>query len=1052
MSQPNHTLRFFFFISVIAVLVCILFGKYFGAFVMAIFLLLFYWILSPAWKDNSYYSSRLAISSLFLISGVATFNNFSIILINHFLQTYTTIPKLDKISTQNLVIVILAIISLNLIYRRQSQEITRKTELDGVSNDQVNKELQKLKEIIKRDLNEINNTYNWEADYYEPLKAKVTLETAKNKTRKVYDLIRGIKKSKSSKVTLILGPPGSGKSVALRTITENLLEQFERDEQLPIYVNLKEWTRSESEKKGLPTPEQFEEFLIRHVLEERFTVTKASFLKNEIEGKTIFSKLLEKGRFFLILDSFDEIPELLDLSPGSQLYKEFSNIIFKFLSLNKGIVSSRSHRVPSFKADMTMHLRSFTENNIRKIFNKVYKKDVVKELLNSRQDLTSIARNPFNCSLLKFYASKHPDSLPKNRTDLYEYYLFEVLKENHEVMSREEEHNAINLKLCDVNNVVRLIADEINKNDELDVPRGDVVSTLEQTNEYTAEQIEYVLALLVKGKIARQGKSKTEKYSFVHKRFNEYFYANKLLVEINRCKSEDILEQLPLSDILNDGRHRDALVLFCEIAPENISTAIAEYCWDSIKKSVISTSKKRELVTYKKIFDYQFIHPLKFIVDAYQGQIQCIRNFQNELGCFVSDILVRDYDIHFKKNALEATCLLNEDKVGQIIENSLRLKNEWLGSTAINSCRNFNKISSSLKIQLMKHIASIDVFKFITQVNGLVLIFSLSTPFKSIEKYCWLRCVDGALLALGSLILLTIDSFLFVCSALIGILFVLFLSVMDALTSSNDNGNETKKKHKPHSKNTSAKPLRRALRRLLYYKGKSFQQIIKEVRLARINKHEERGFFSRVSIILGATRLFHIVGLVFAFENSAFISERIYQIYKIQYNDNFILLFLLLIPYFSIYTFVKTFSSKRFVFLALLVSLILTSLFLAKSLGTSIPKDWFPFISSILLLWLISVLIKWFIGCFERYKRTSMDKKFYAESIKSGSFTRERISKDFYGLNTQSYRDKYLTFLENKNITPDGNWPDGRLPNIDNDKSSTKLAQLEERWLGISDI
>jgi hypothetical protein len=32
---------------------------------------------------------------------------------------------------------------------------------------------------------------------------------------------------------------------------------------------------------------------------------------------------------------------------------------------------------------------------------------------------------------------------------------------------------------------------------------------------------------------------------------------------------------------------------------------------------------------------------------------------------------------------------------------------------------------------------------------------------------------------------------------------------------------------------------------------------------------------------------------------------------------------------------------------------------------------------------------------------------------------------------------------------PTGVWPDGTLPNFDDDRASTLLAQLEEKWLGL---
>ena len=47
-----------------------------------------------------------------------------------------------------------------------------------------------------------------------------------------------------------------------------------------------------------------------------------------------------------------------------------------------------------------------------------------------------------------------------------------------------------------------------------------------------------------------------------------------------------------------------------------------------------------------------------------------------------------------------------------------------------------------------------------------------------------------------------------------------------------------------------------------------------------------------------------------------------------------------------------------------------------------------------------------------------------------------------------SYVQKFI-YLKNSNIKPVGVWPEGKLPNINNDTASTLLAKLEEKWLGL---
>jgi len=74
------------------------------------------------------------------------------------------------------------------------------------------------------------------------------------------------------------------------------------------------------------------------------------------------------------------------------------------------------------------------------------------------------------------------------------------------------------------------------------------------------------------------------------------------------------------------------------------------------------------------------------------------------------------------------------------------------------------------------------------------------------------------------------------------------------------------------------------------------------------------------------------------------------------------------------------------------------------------------------------------------------------EIKKEKTWTREIIAQEFDSLKTDYYRKKYVIFLDFSRADPKGRWPEDRLPNINNDKSSTYLAQLEERWRGLSGV
>ncbi|MEM6965127.1 MAG: hypothetical protein AAF573_10190, partial [Bacteroidota bacterium] len=63
--------------------------------------------------------------------------------------------------------------------------------------------------------------------------------------------------------------------------------------------------------------------------------------------------------------------------------------------------------------------------------------------------------------------------------------------------------------------------------------------------------------------------------------------------------------------------------------------------------------------------------------------------------------------------------------------------------------------------------------------------------------------------------------------------------------------------------------------------------------------------------------------------------------------------------------------------------------------------------------------------------------------------SREEISFYFKKFKLEKFRIKFLELLSKNNVKVAGQWPNGQLPNIDDDESSGRLAQLEEKWLGL---
>jgi hypothetical protein len=90
---------------------------------------------------------------------------------------------------------------------------------------------------------------------------------------------------------LVLGDPGSGKSVAMRHLARQMLREVSKTGVLPIYVNLKEWGDSD---KLLTAPDEADIFAF---IREYF---KSGEIDLIVEFCDKYLKvLLEAGRLFI---------------------------------------------------------------------------------------------------------------------------------------------------------------------------------------------------------------------------------------------------------------------------------------------------------------------------------------------------------------------------------------------------------------------------------------------------------------------------------------------------------------------------------------------------------------------------------------------------------------------------------------------------------------------------------------------------------------------------------------------------------------------------------
>lgn len=280
--------------------------------------------------------------------------------------------------------------------------------------------LKQFCEVLHQGLRELNQETNWADAFFTPLEAEVEIVSGTTRKRRFTDLMRALRQDHGTRAFVLLGDPGSGKSIALRTLAARLLDEVQRTRRVPVYINLKEWnTDTPWSEDNPPTPEQFQNFVLRY-LKAHSDVFGAQFLD------AYFERMLEHGRFFFLLDSFDEIPGVLDVPDSSWLLERISGVISRFLvgaGETRGIVGSRLFRRPRLTVAgpvVTLEIRPFDESRIVETLKHSdhVTDDVVRRLFRDRPELVPIGRNPFTANLIQSYITEHRGQLPPNQLAL----------------------------------------------------------------------------------------------------------------------------------------------------------------------------------------------------------------------------------------------------------------------------------------------------------------------------------------------------------------------------------------------------------------------------------------------------------------------------------------------------------------------------------------------------------------------------------------------------------------------------------------------------------
>ncbi len=274
MKSSHKTLILLLVLAISASLTSLAFGGYLVAAAVASFILLLLWLTKPLWAPDK---PRPVISALTVVSvccisdigqraGRKNRSFSGLLLWLHFTpeQAKSVASSDHVLSGGVMVFVLVGVYLANRFTGDRSAMTAHPKRLDTDFPEQTYKrQRSRFVEILLGRLATLDDETKWDDYYFAPLDAEVEVSTSDSSHRVIVDLMTALKTEKRSRLVLVLGDPGAGKSIALRKLAKELLREVESTGRVPVYINLKEWISLRSwDEKTPPTVVELRAFVL----------------------------------------------------------------------------------------------------------------------------------------------------------------------------------------------------------------------------------------------------------------------------------------------------------------------------------------------------------------------------------------------------------------------------------------------------------------------------------------------------------------------------------------------------------------------------------------------------------------------------------------------------------------------------------------------------------------------------------------------------------------------------------------------------------------------
>lgn len=550
-------------------------------------------------------------------------------------------------------------------------------------------------QVIASDLATIGKAEAWNDQFFTDLEAEVQIEGGYylGKLQKLFgrksfgqrrekSLIGAIDKS-TERCLLLMGDPGAGKSVALRHLASQMIERAKSSKKrfapIPLYINLREFTSSNSH---LLTVDSVKSFVIDNV--RRGDADTAEYLKQN------WSEFQEKGGWFFLFDSFDEIPAVMHATNEAAAVSAYGRAIQQFmdgLGSCRGVLASREYKSPGTLAWPKLKILQLSEAKqeelVRRTFLTEEQKTIALRAISTSS--SSVYKNPLFLTLLCRYV-KENSSQPKNEHHLLHGHVKSLASRDTAYVTEKWGFSPSQL-LAGASLLARLFATQ---------PELGLAPTVEDVNAAAARESDYMNSIqsvpslieaLIYVKIGRtdvvSSDSSTRRFAFSHRRYQESLFASYIV------ENSSVLDP---KFLLLDPRWREYLVAMLQVSGQEMLSSVLRSAAEIIEERVRLIKLRRERILGYEVARCDWDDPILEHIFEIFVDVKRFNSHENwnEVASSVEKLfspLWTGGDLYDRLKVTQYSGIASDSKISSRLEFSMRTDISSMQEVAIDSCK-----------------------------------------------------------------------------------------------------------------------------------------------------------------------------------------------------------------------------------------------------------------------------------------------------------------------------------------------------------------------------